>query len=263
MMTGPCVQAPAAETNAWRIPGDTPRLPQNEVHVWRIDLTAQEERRLQALLTPQERARAARFRVANALRQFVVTRATLRLLLAGYLHVRPATLPLGVNAYGKPMLSPDTTDVRFNVSHTGTCALIAVTRGRRVGIDVERIRTSVIGERIAEHFFAAEELAALRALRPEEQAQAFFECWTCKEAFVKAVGRGLSIPLDAFVVAIGEPAALLEVRSEPREAARWTLHGLDPAPDHVGALAVEGRGLRLRSWQWSPASTPFHDADTS
>lgn len=243
-------RARATATHAWRVPGNMPLLPRNEVHVWRIDLSAQEERRMHALLSPEEQARAARFRVANARRQFVVTRATLRLLLAGYLGAQPARLTLSVNAYGKPMLPPDTTGVRFNVSHTGNCGLIAVAQGRSVGIDVERIRTNVIGARIAEHFFAPEEWTALRALQPEEQAQAFFHCWTRKEAFVKAVGRGLSIPLDAFVVSIGEVAALLEVRSEPREAARWTLHGLIPAPGHVGALAVEGQGCHLRSWQW-------------
>ncbi|CAN5218299.1 4'-phosphopantetheinyl transferase superfamily protein [soil metagenome] len=254
-MTESGAQTVETQDDAWHVPREFPSLARNEVHVWRIDLPGQQDDSYEFWLSPDERTRAAGFRVMHARRWFIVTRAVLRMLLARYLGTPLEDLPLRVNAWGKPQLVPESTDLHFNVSHTRTCALIAMTRQRRVGIDVECSRRGLADMQIAEHFFAPEETAALRALPAGERAAAFFNCWTRKEAWVKAVGRGLSIPLDAFVVSIGEAADLLEVRGAAAEAARWTLRALHPDPDHIGALAVEGHGWRLRQWQW-PATLP-------
>jgi 4'-phosphopantetheinyl transferase len=121
-----------------------------------------------------------------------------------------------------------------------------------VGIDLERVRFDLAVVEIAERFFSQREVAILRALPADEQRQAFFRCWTRKEAYIKARGEGLSLPLDQFDVSLapGEPAAVLGTQRDPSEAARWSLLELDPAPGYVAALAVEGRSWRLTCWQW-------------
>jgi 4'-phosphopantetheinyl transferase len=110
-----------------------------------------------------------------------------------------------------------------------------------------------LNERIPERFFAPREVAALRALPRERQPQGFFNCWTRKEAFIKAKGLGLSLPLDSFEVSLapGEPAALLCTRPDPQEAMRWSMRALSPDPAFAAALVVESDGWRLQCWEWS------------
>jgi 4'-phosphopantetheinyl transferase len=131
-------------------------------------------------------------------------------------------------------------------------ALYALTRGRALGVDVEYVRDDLAGQEIAERFFSRQEVRALSALPADARTRAFFNCWTRKEAYIKARGEGLSLPLDQFDVSLtpGEPAALLGTRPDPQEAARWLLRELAPARGYVAALAVEGRGWRLRQWRW-------------
>jgi 4'-phosphopantetheinyl transferase len=131
-------------------------------------------------------------------------------------------------------------------------ALYAVTRAREVGIDVELIRSDLKIEQIAERFFSHHEIATLRALPTELRQSAFFRCWTRKEAYIKATGKGLSLPLDQFEVSLtpGEPAALLSTQPDPNEAQRWSLRELTPAPGYAAALAVEGHGWCLACWDW-------------
>ncbi|HEV7217131.1 MAG TPA: 4'-phosphopantetheinyl transferase superfamily protein, partial [Chloroflexota bacterium] len=140
--------------------------------------------------------------------------------------------------------------LRFNLSHTDGLALLAVTRERELGIDVERVRKGIAREGIAERFFTTTEVADLRALPADSQDDAFFACWTRKEAYVKARGEGLSIPLDQFAVSLlpGEPAALLHVALDPDEVKRWSLHDLDAGPGYRAALLVEGHNPTL-SWR--------------
>ena len=130
--------------------------------------------------------------------------------------------------------------------------LYAITRGRKIGIDVERIGRDLKGDAIAERFFTPREVAMLRALPPDMQTQGFFACWTRKEAYVKARGDGLSLPLDQFDVSVApeEPAALLHTKGDPSEASRWSLKDLTPGPGYAAALAVEGDAWLLRCWQW-------------
>jgi 4'-phosphopantetheinyl transferase len=121
-----------------------------------------------------------------------------------------------------------------------------------VGIDIERIRFDVAVAEIAERFFSRREVATLQTLPTEEQRQSFFHCWTRKEAYIKARGEGLSLPLDQFDVSLapGEPAAVLGTQQDPTEASCWSLQELTPAPGYVAALAVEGHGWRFTYWQW-------------
>jgi len=144
--------------------------------------------------------------------------------------------------------------IRFNMSHSHGEALYAVTRGREIGIDLEFIRCDLEVEQIAERFFSQCEIATLRALPVSLRKHAFFLCWTRKEAYIKARGQGLSLPLDQFDVSLipGEPSALLSTQPDSDEALRWSLQELTPAPGYAAALAVEGRGWSLSCWQWPP-----------
>jgi 4'-phosphopantetheinyl transferase len=149
-------------------------------------------------------------------------------------------------------------ELGFNLAHSHELALYAITRGREVGIDLERIRSNLVDEQIAERFFSPREVVVLRGLPTHRQREAFFNCWTRKEAYVKAKGQGLSIPLDQFDVSLapGEPAALLSTQWHPQEASRWSLQKLNPGCGYVAALAVEGHDWQVKCWQWS-ADYPF------
>lgn len=139
-----------------------------------------------------------------------------------------------------PDLAPN--DLRFNLTHSHGLALFALSQGRELGVDVERIRPEMAGEQIARRFFSASEVTALLALAPGLREEAFFHCWTRKEAYLKATGRGLTLALDSFDVSVvpDAPAALLATRHDLSEATRWSLQTLRLAPSYVGTLAVEG-----------------------
>ncbi len=241
-------------TSPWRPAPQTLTLNNDEVHVWRAPLDVPEShvRRLGPILAGDERQRAERYVFEKDQRHFVVARGLLRVLLGRYLAQDPQHLRFTYGPHGKPALSTDTGGdiLRFNVSHSHGLALYAITRGRELGVDVERIRPAVAQETIAEHFFSPREVAALRALPLPLQATAFFACWSRKEAYIKAKGDGLALPLDQFDVSLapGEPAALLRTAWDPQEAARWALQDLAPAPDYRAAVAVAGHDWRLACW---------------
>jgi 4'-phosphopantetheinyl transferase len=186
---------------------------------------------------------------------YIVARGTLRAILGYYLDLNPAGLRFCYGEYGKPMLVKETggESLRFNVSHSDGLALFAAARGRELGIDLERIRAGLSDERIAERFFSRGEVRVLRELPQHLQDEAFFNCWTRKEAYIKAKGEGLSMPLSDFEVSLvpGERAALLSTKRDPQEAARWLIRELFPAPGFVAAVAVEGSDWQLRCLEWS------------
>jgi 4'-phosphopantetheinyl transferase len=229
----------------------------SEVHVWSIpvDVEVPELLALAQLLSPDEVQRAARFRFERDRRAFVVGRSRLRMILGRYVDCSPDRLRFAYSPHGKPALVlPSGPRVpTFNVSNAGAVVVCAVTCDRRVGIDVERVRPGIDADAIAERFFETNEVAALQSLARSERIEAFFRCWTRKEAYVKARGNGLALALDQFEVSVrpGEPAWLRATRGDPGEAARWTLADLSPGPGYVGALAVEGAGWRLRCWRWA------------
>lgn len=204
------------------------------------------------LLSADERERAERFHFRRDRDHFIAARGLLRLLLSRYLGLPPQQLSFSYSPYGKPSLAAerDRARLRFNVSHSQGIALYAFTLEREIGVDVEYIRQDVVGESVAEHFFSAQEVASLRSLPAEVQPQAFFNCWTRKEAFIKARGEGLSFPLDQFDVSLvpGEPAALISTRNDLLEASRWSLQTLPVEEGYVAALAVEGYNWRLECW---------------
>jgi 4'-phosphopantetheinyl transferase len=218
---------------------------------------------LRLTLSEDERARSARFHFERDRVRFVVARGALRNILGHYLNVPPGSLRFGYGAHGKPSLLPEFVmgssglaagKLEFNVSHSHTLALVAVAQGRALGVDIERLRADASERQLAERFFSAQEVSALCALPDAQQPRAFFDCWTRKEAYIKARGEGLSFPLAEFDVSLqpGMPATLLCVRGDALEAGRWSLRTLDVGPGYAAALAVEGSDWRLRDWQWEP-----------
>ena len=227
-----------------------------DVHVWYVDLAVETEaqRRLAAGLSEDERARAARFVFARDTRRFVVARSALRALLAGYLDVPAAGLAFVYGPHGKPALAGGGAALGFNLSHSGEIALIAVAWERALGIDVEQWRSLPDLAALAARSFSPRERAMLDALPESQQPEAFFCCWTRKEAFIKATGEGLAHPLDAFTVSLapGEPARFLDIDGDPAALARWTLHELRPPAGYSGALVVEGPARTVQTRWWSP-----------
>ncbi len=230
------------------------KLDAQTIHVWqaRLEHFAGQSTQLLHLLSMDERARAERFIFLKDREHFIAARGLLRILLSRYLDLPPQQLSFSYSPFGKPSLDveSDRDSLRFNVSHSHGIALYAIARGREVGVDVEYVRADVAAEAIAEHFFSAREVERLRALPAEAQPLAFFHCWTRKEAFIKAMGEGLSFPLDEFDVSLSpeEPAALLGIRNDTLEAARWSLQALPVEDGYVAALATQGHDWQLKCW---------------
>ena len=239
-------------------PALPPGLDAASVHVWRIglDVPDEEQARRAAALSPDEIARAERFRVERDRRCWIAARGAVRAILAGYLGCRASSLTFRIGPHGKPALDgpPAAERLEFNVSHSGNLALCAVARARAVGVDVEAIRPDFASLDVARRFFSGTEFAALEALPRGERVAAFFACWTRKEAYMKARGTGIALGLDRFEVSLApdRPAALLATHDEPAAAAHWRLAALDPGDGYAGAIVTEGPAC-LAGWQWQPA----------
>ncbi|PPS45742.1 4'-phosphopantetheinyl transferase superfamily protein [Chroococcidiopsis sp. TS-821] len=228
----------------------------DEVHVWRValDVDATIVHHLFSTLCATEQQRAERFYLQLHRDRFIVGRGVLRQILANYLQIHPSEINFSYNAYGKPsVVVADAEPLRFNLSHSQELALIAVTQNSNVGVDLEFMRNDFPCQEIAAKFFSPTEVAVLRSLPPNLQTTAFFTCWTRKEAFIKATGKGLSLPLDKFDVSCipGEPAKLLYTAWDESEVQLWTLREIIPDARYVGALAVAGKNWHLRQYQFS------------
>jgi 4'-phosphopantetheinyl transferase len=201
---------------------------------------------LERVLSREELERASRFRFPQLTSAYVITHGVLRLLLARYLDRDPAGISFVQGVQGKPALSK-APPVEFNLTHSEGMAAVAVTIGCPLGVDLEHLRPLPDMEEIAGRYFCPEEAAELLSLAPGEREQAFFRCWTRKEAYIKAVGDGLSCPLDSFQVTIQAdmPARLVHIAGDRVAAARWTLHDLSLAPDYIAALAYPDRQRAL------------------
>ena len=228
------------ETSTWTAPPLEPSLETGAVHVWRISLDQPYEtlERFRRTLEPEELDRAGRFHFEKHRRHFIVARGFLRSVVARYLKTQPESLRFSYSVYGKPELASEHV-LRFNLSHSHEVALLAVALDAELGVDVEHIRSDFASDDIARRFFSRAEVEAFNALPREEQVAAFFRCWTRKEAYIKAIGKGLSQALDAFDVTLTpglEPALL---RAEHDDASRWLLRDIDVGQGYAGALAVE------------------------
>ena len=237
--------------------GEEFQLDLQDVHIWEVELDAVSDQvtTLRKTLSKSEVERADRFLHARARDRFVLGRGIARTLLGGYLEVSPRELSFSYSESGKPSIdSANAPNIRFNLSHSGSVALVGVTRGREIGVDVEEADRRVSDERIARRFFASSEVEQLDALPESERRLGFLRCWTRKEAYVKARGEGmLSTPPNSYAVSLApEVPALLHVDGQSADAiARWRLEDLSENGRYIAAVCAEAeRGWTLcrRSW---------------
>ena len=241
----------------WRLPPLALKLGGNEVHVWQASLRTEVNtlHALQELLSEEETIKARKFRFEKDRHHFIIAHGVLRTLLGRYLKTDPHLLHFDYNAYGKPSLGYPFSEstLHFNVSHSHEVALYAFTYARQIGVDVEYMRLDIDYIELAKYSFSPHEQAMLSSLPKALRHQGFFNGWTRKEAYIKAKGKGLSLPLDSFDVSLcpGEPVKLLASREVPQETACWSLQELLPASGYAAALAVEGSGWDVSCWQWN------------
>jgi len=242
-----------ASSTAWFPAPQRLILAPRELHLWRArcDESFEPLQQYQELLSPDEKERAARFAIDGARRDFIVSRGMLRELLAAYLNARPADIVLHYGIHGKPHVwaGDAKSAVRFNVSHSKGFAVFAFSLQTEVGVDIEQIRAEFRGREIAERFFSEQEVAALGKLPPERSSVAFFTCWTRKEAYVKARGGGLQIPLRSFSVGLEENEEQQLVDEQGKE---WSVYPFESGAGFAAAAAVEGRDWRLKHWERRP-----------
>jgi 4'-phosphopantetheinyl transferase len=232
----------------------------NQIDIWRINLatcsrTSEEWR---TLLAPDEVAHADRYYFEQHRCRFTVARAAMRQILSCYAAVAPREIVFRYGTRGKPELSGKLRGITFNMSHSNEAALFAVTRRSALGVDIELVNREIRFAEIARGFFSATEVRCLEMLPPGERADAFFSCWTRKEAYIKAVGEGLSIPLRNFDVAFGPsiPAALLAVRGRSGERERWRMYDIEAPEGYKAALVAEGKAHQIHYWHWNPEEFP-------
>jgi len=248
-----CRRDDASGLDSWATQSKSVELRHSEVHVWRAYLDHEPTviRRFEATLEPEEKARANRLVFQKDRNSFILSRGVLRELLGRYVDRPPEQLKFDYNWHGKPSLCAELIEqrVQFNISHSHGLALFAFALGRRLGVDVELVRPYFAGEKIAELYFSPREVTELRALPPSLQAEGFFLCWTRKEAYVKARGEGLHIPLESFHVSLtpGQPERL-----QSDDSRQWSLRSLRVDPRYVGALVGENADFRVRYLDWKP-----------
>jgi 4'-phosphopantetheinyl transferase len=231
------------------------QLNRDTLHVWlvRLEVASPQLDELERTLSADEIARADSFYFERDRRSFVAARGILRTTIANYLATPPSALRFSYNEFGKPHLegSREVCDLSFNVSHSGGLALIAIALARDVGVDIEVIDESVRTDEVAKHFFSASEVAALARLPQSLRTSGFFNCWTRKEAYIKARGMGLSIPLDSFDVTLipGEPAALMRTE-DSLDVSNWKIENLEIDSRYAGAIAAAGRDWKITRLDW-------------
>jgi 4'-phosphopantetheinyl transferase len=247
-------------SSPWAPSPERIELTGSEIHVWRAFLDRGEAvlRQFEATLSSDEKARATRFSYQADRNVYVATRGVLREVLGRYIHRSPAELEFDYSPRGKPFLRRGSLElpVDFNVSHSHGVALLGFAVGRQLGIDVELVRPNRANDDVAERYFSPREVAELRALPLSLRVEGFFRCWTRKEAYIKARGEGLRIPLESFSVGLtpGQPERL-----ESADSDRWSLCSVNPGPTFAAALVGEGSGWQVRAWNWnSPAVDDRH-----
>ena len=245
------VAVPAMEAVSWQLVTRSPSFAANFLHVWRFQLNGDSspEAHRRSILSSEELARASRFHFSVHANRFITSRLALRTILGAYLGIFPRDVAFEHTEYGKPFLAAALNPLAFsfNLSHSQDLAVFAISLHKDLGIDVEAIREDFGGEEVAESHFAPAEFRELLSLPEAKRPQAFFNCWTRKEAYVKALGAGLQIPLGSFEVSIrpGQPVEFLR-----GAGTAWRLLSFSPAPGFQGAVAYEG----------VPADAQFFDA---
>lgn len=243
----------------WRTPPDSLHLHSADVHLWRASLNLPASRLLEfrQYLSSSELRKANRFHFQIHRDRYIARHAILRSILGSYLEVPPAKIVIENRCNGKPELSSShDSPLTFNLSSSDNTAIFAIAYKREIGVDIERINPAIDSESVSDMFFSPLETAVLHTLPADMQLKAFFDCWTRKEAYIKALGTGLSLALNSFDVSLDpcKPAALLGVRNKVGELNHWFMESLDAGAEYASALVVENNNkreeLELHFWQW-------------
>jgi 4'-phosphopantetheinyl transferase len=240
----------------WLRPHALPALTETSVHIWRasLEIDSETEKRLAVTLSEDERARADRFILKRDRDSFIASHGILRNLLARYSGCTPNAIEYVLGPHAKPSVaSPGNSHpVCFNLSHSHGIAVVAIARDRDLGVDVEKIRPQFAGMQIAERYFSPEEVVELRNLPGYQQAEGFFLCWTRKEAYIKALGEGLRVPLDGFSVSL-TPNKPVQLHAD--DAHRWRIQSFEPSrfpgSRHVAAVVCEGTDWTAEYLEWT------------
>jgi 4'-phosphopantetheinyl transferase len=236
----------------WMKPPADLTLQPGQADIWRLSLDLEPDavKGFESTLSADETERAAKFKFPADRNRYVVAHGFLRKALSRYLGGEPSHFDFSVNSHGKPALKGH--ELEFNLTHSADFALVALTKSHKIGVDVERIRSGISAHVIARQYFSKVEVAELEKIPLELRERAFFVGWTRKEAYIKAQGMGLSLGLDSFDVSItpDQPAILRDTRPNPEEAARWTLLSFPVDPRYEAALAVDGKDIEFRFWDW-------------
>jgi 4'-phosphopantetheinyl transferase len=250
----------SSSSQRWLAPPKELALSETEVHVWRarVGEAPASEHLSERYLSDDERARAGKFVFERDRRQYTVAHAALRTVLANYTGIPPREIVFHTNQFGKPGISlpAEKAEIRFNLSHSGEMALIAVSAGGDVGVDVEMVDPERAEVEIACRYFSSREFTKFVYLPLPERPAAFFRCWTRKEAFIKGKGMGLSLDLSLFDVALapGEAPLLAASRHDPSDVNRWRLHDINVGPGYSAALAAWRGCSVIHTWDWPGVS---------
>jgi 4'-phosphopantetheinyl transferase len=241
------------QTKKMTPPPSVLHLPSDKVHIWStsIETASIDLDELWNILSEEEKKRAERFCFDRDRNRHIVAHGVLRTILSYYSDSDPSKHQFNQNEFGKPALS-ENSDLRFNISHSGDQVLYGITRDREIGVDIEKFRTFENAEQIVERFFSPHEQKAFLTLPAHLKDKAFFTIWTRKEAYIKAQGLGLSLPLNQFTISFlpDEPVRLIETEHNKDEQQRWSLHEVSVHPEYHAAVVVEGHNVTLYHYQW-------------
>jgi 4'-phosphopantetheinyl transferase len=250
-------------TNTWSEPPKQLCIEAGEVHIWRAELQVSDSdfMHLSAVMSREEQLRASRYRSPVDAHRFVLAHAALRQILSSYLDIPPAELAFVPSAHNKPFLANAGAEwLQFNLSRSGDVALFALAREMDVGIDIEQIQPELANWQLARAILADGELRALQSLDQNLPADAFFACWTRKEAYLKGRGSGLSASLDSFEVPVAGNAAFDEAAPVVNADGEWWLRSLNPGHGFAAACTAPRSDFRLKLWQWAPAGSMHSQA---
>lgn len=228
-------------------------LKPNQVDIWFVDKKKHLNKLSEywTVLCDDERKKASQFRFVKDFNCSVIARGVLRTLLGKYLNTNPKNIEFEFGEFGKPQLK-ETNRLEFNVSHAEDGIAIAFTQKNKIGVDVEYIKRPIEVATIAKQFFSENEVSSLFSVEKSNQQQAFYNCWTRKEAFIKALGDGLSFPLDQFSVSLTstKEASLLETKWDKKEKENWFLKSFEPKKGYIGAFSVKGKVTDIQFWKY-------------
>lgn len=255
-MIGELIRKPKVDTESgktlWLNPPGDLKPGKNIIDVWLVPLDLKNLSDIEHVISDDEKARAERFRLQSDKTRFIAARAFLRIILGKYLQINPRRICFDYNEYGKPSICGEQRmDIKFNLSHSENLSLLAVTEMGEIGVDIERIKNSFVDEETAMQFLTRREIRHFQTLSGAERDLFFFNCWTLKEAFLKACGTGLSLaPNQIEISSLNSEFAndFLENKIESRKTF-WSVHRLPSIAGYAAALSVEGTNPHLRFWQ--------------